>query len=241
MRRISLSQVALLPFAALTWACADAPAGPGAAGSAGSAARLPGAGALAGLPAGAPRLDVVLDAVAGDSLSADFTVTPSGGTFVLGRHAVVFPDHALCDPEAAGYAYGPEHWDEPCAPAEGPLRFHAEVRREGGREWLDVTPQVRFVPTDDPARYVWVLMGSDALRGADPADTAALKAFGIAYAPAIGAEPVDEALGDATLKSYLYLAGGVAFRRIMHFSGDNLSTFTDGASMEFADVLPVEY
>jgi hypothetical protein len=235
MRRSSLHNGSLLLLAALTWACADAPSGPAAA-----TPRLPG-GTLAGMPAGAPSLDVVIDAVAPDSLSVDFTVTPSGGTFVFGRHAVVFPANSICDASAEGYAYGPEHWDEPCQPAQGPVSFHAEVRRDGGREWLDFTPQVRFVPTDDPAQYVWVLMRNDALQTVDPTDTEALKAFGIAYSPVIGAEPVDEAVADPSLRTYLYLAGGVAFRRIKHFSGYNINLNCGGFTFDFSDVLPVEF
>src|SRR5918912_153091 len=146
MRRDSLLRIAPLALVSVIWACADSPVSPG------------GRSAAARPPAGAPGpalLDVLVDQVAPDSLSADFTVTPSGGTFVLGRHAVVFPDHAICDPATSGY--GPDYWDAPCTPVDTAVQFHAEVRQQDGREWVDFSPQVRFVPTDDPAKYVWIL------------------------------------------------------------------------------------
>src|SRR4051812_37500224 len=109
-------------------------------------------------PAGAPSLDVITNSVAPDSMSADFTVTPSGGMFALGNNAVYFPANSICDPETSSYGEG--HWDEACTPLDHAIDFHAEVRRDddSGRSWVDFTPAVRFVPTDDPNQTVWMLM-----------------------------------------------------------------------------------
>src|ERR687884_341265 len=144
MRRNSFLRIAPLALVGAIWACTDSPVSP----TKSSAVRPP-----AGAP-GKALLDVIVDSVAPDSLSADFTVTPTGGTFVLGAHAVVFPDHAICDPATSGY--GPDTWDQPCTPLEEPIQIHAEVRNELGRTWVDFTPELRFVPTDDPNHYVWV-------------------------------------------------------------------------------------
>jgi hypothetical protein len=87
------------------------------------------------------------------------------------------------------------------------------------------------VPTDDPAQYVWILMKSEGLQNADPADTATLTHYGILYAPGIGEELIDESVGDSTLTTYLYLPSGIAYRRIKHFSGYNVTFGLAGFSL----------
>lgn len=186
-------------------------------------------------PVGAPNPDVIIDYMAPDSTSADFTVTPTGGTFRLGQHGISFPDHAICDPATSGY--GPAYWDQPCTPLDQPIQIHAEVRSQDGRSWVDFTPELRFVPTDDSNHYVWMLMYSAA---AEQADSTTLGAFGILWAPAIGDTTlVDEAATDSTMVTYLHQASGTAYRRIKHFSGYTINTgFT---SYTYSDVLPVAY
>lgn len=168
----------------------------------------------AAMPAGAPSLDVIINQIAPDSLSADFTVTPSGGLFVLGAHAVYFPDHSICDPATSGY--GPDLWDAPCTPLDQPIDFHAEVRQDAnGRAWVDFTPAVRFVPTDDPNQTVWVMMKA----GADVNESNYAN-FGMKWLPSGSPdESVDESVTDPTLKSYVDLENDIVFRRVKHFSG----------------------
>ncbi|MGH7665612.1 MAG: hypothetical protein ACRENI_15180, partial [Gemmatimonadaceae bacterium] len=67
------------------------------------------------MPVGALTPDIIVDRIAPDSLSADFTVTPTGGSFVLGKHAIYFPPHSICDP---GSSYGLSQWDAPCVVAD---------------------------------------------------------------------------------------------------------------------------
>lgn len=166
------------------------------------------------MPPGAPSLDVIMNSTAPDSTSADFTVTPSGGMFVLGKHAVYFPDHAICDPATS--SYGPGHWDEPCTPLDEPIQFHAEVRSDAtGAAWVDFTPAVRFVPSDDPAQTVWIMMKTGV-----EADQSNFDHFALAWSsnPETG-ERVNEAAEDPSLKTYLDVERSIAFRRIKHFSG----------------------
>ena len=166
-------------------------------------------------PEGAPSLDVIVNSIAPDSDAADFTVTPSGGTFVLGAHAVYFPANSICDPAVS--SYGPGEWDAPCSPLDQPIDIHAEVRRTAdGQSWLDFTPSLRFVPSDDPNQSVWVLMklNSDATEGN-------YRSFGIRWAPQflVSEGQVDESLQDPSLRTYIDLQRDVVFRRIKHFSG----------------------
>jgi hypothetical protein len=182
-------------------------------------------------PKGAPSLDVIMHSVSVDSMSADFTVTPSGGLFVLGPHAVVFPANAICDPATS--SYGPTEWDQPCTPATEPIQIHAEVRSEAGVEYVDFTPSLRFVPTTDESQYVWIMMKSNEARG-----TSEYWRFPILFRPNAEDPLVDEALEDPTLRTYLYVPSGIAFRRIKHFTGYTIDLRSD---TYISDVSPVDY
>ena len=184
-------------------------------------------------PAGAPSLDVITNSVAPDSLSADFTVTPSGGMFSLGNNAVYFPANSICDPETSSYGEG--HWDEPCTPLDHSIDFHAEVRRgESGQTWVDFTPAVRFVPTDDPNQTVWMLMKA----GLDVTPDN-YSSFGMEWMP--NGTPdlsVDEGASDSALKTYVDLDRDVVFRRVKHFSGYIVVT-AKSATGSLDDIIPL--
>jgi hypothetical protein len=162
-------------------------------------------------PAERPRLS--LSGGAPDSATVDFTITPTGGAVFLGNHAVVFPARSVCDPATS--SYGPGRWDEPCTAIDRPLAVRAEVRRLNGRTWVDFTPSLRFVPSTNPSRWVWMLMYTpEAASGAGD-----LAQFNILWAKSIGGPVVDEALEDASMRTYVDGWSGVSLRRIKHFSG----------------------
>ena len=171
-------------------------------------------------PAGIPSADIIMHSVADDSLSAEFTVTPTGGIFTLGAHAIYFPANSICDPATS--TYGPGEWDAPCTPLTEPIRFRAEIRHLDGRSWVDFSPAVRFVPTDEPTNAVWLYMKTASF-STDP-DTALsmLRRMSVLYSATLGDPGINEALTDPSLKTYVWLDGGVAFRRIKHFSGYNV-------------------
>ena len=183
-------------------------------------------------PAGVPRADVIVDYMAEDSASADFTVTPSGGVFNLGPHAIYFPANAICDPATS--SYGPTEWDAPCDVLTGPIRFHAEIREVDGRSYVDFTPAVRFVPTNDPANSVWLYMKTSALSADPDSAMSVLRRMSVLYSAAIGDLGINEALNDPSLRTYVWLDGGIAFRRIKHFSGYNVY---DGWRRSSADMM----
>jgi hypothetical protein len=189
-------------------------------------------------PIGAPSLDIIVNRIAEDSTSADFTVTPSGGTFVLGPHAIHFPANSICDPETS--TYGVSEWDAPCTAATGNIDIHAEVRNVNGVSTIDFTPALRFVPTENSMDYVWLLMKSEEARTGD------VRAFAIFWASHMGGDLVNEATADSTMKTYVWQSGGVAFRRIKHFSQ---YVIRDGLDVEdvasnlvsFTDISPIEF
>ena len=171
-------------------------------------------------PAGIPSADIIVHSVATDSTSAEFTVTSTGGVFRLGPHAIYFPANAICDPATS--TYGPTEWDAPCNVLTTPIRFRAEVRELDGRSWVDFTPAVRFVPTNDPANGVWLYMKATALSADADSAMAQLSRMSVLYSPVIGAPGINEALTDPTLATYVWMEGGVAFRRVKHFSNYNI-------------------
>ena len=185
-------------------------------------------------PIGAPSPDVIIDFVAPDSLSVDFTVTPSGGMFVLGKHAVFFPDHGICDPATS--SYGPGEWDAPCTPLDAPIQFHAEVRGSpNGETSIDFTPAVRFVPTDDPNRTVWVMMKVSADVTADN-----YLGFGMLWMPnGNPLELVNEAASDSSLKTYIDIQRDVVFRRVKHFSGYLVGSTIESSEDILSDIVPL--
>ena len=162
-------------------------------------------------PAGHPSLS--LSSSAAQNTSADFTISPWGGVYLVGRHAVVFPAYSVCDPATSGY--GADLWDASCAPITRGIAVHAVVRNQAGRTWVDFSPELRFVPSNNPTRWVWLFMNTPEARGAG----GDLSRFNIVYAERIGGTLVDDAADDSTLRTYVDTFGGTTFRRIKHFSG----------------------
>jgi hypothetical protein len=190
--------------------------------------------APAAAPSGAPapmmlapddRPSLSLSGGSSDNASTDFTVGPSGGVFFVGNHAVVFPANSICDPATSGYG----DWDAPCRTLKTPLQIHAEVRREMGRTWVDFSPELRFAPSDKPSKWVWMFMYAPEAVGAQ----GDLSRFNILYAASIGGATVDDALTDATLRTYVDTRSGLLVRRIRHFSGYTASSgFVDCSGID---------
>jgi hypothetical protein len=172
-------------------------------------------------PSGRPQLSLTrTDAKDG---TTQFTVNPSGGVFFVGNHAVVFPARSICDPAASSYGEG--QWDAPCTPLKRPLKITARVSTANGVRAVDFSPSLRFVPSADPARWVWIFMYAPEARGAND-----LSPFSILFSPSLGAAPVNDVAGDVTLRTYVDTRSGMSYRRIKHFSGYVIAAgFTDPA------------
>ena len=161
-------------------------------------------------PQGRPHLDLVGGLP--DSASVDFVISPNGGIVDLGNHAVVFPANSVCDPATS--SYGPGTWDAPCSPLQAPIKVHAEVRRTNGQTAVDFTPSLRFVPSNDPARWVWLVLYTPSAVGKSD-----LSGFNILWESGLGAPAVDETPLDSSLRTYIDTWQGISLRRIKHFSG----------------------
>lgn len=197
---------------------------------------------LAACAADAPTAPAARDAEAGlsarvipvygpDGKSADLTVDHKGGWFQLGTHAIYFPENSICDPALT--TYGPTEWDKPCTTISKPVRIHAEIREVAGKPYILFTPELRFAPVPDRRKrkhgnfeavtlFMWLGDGrpvpQDALR--------------ILWVPHEGATPIDESLGDPSLKTKTTYDGLVAYRRIKHFSGYVVAVYREEGGAE---------
>lgn len=167
------------------------------------------------LPAGSPQLSLGGKANASDDV--DFTVTPNGGTFLLGNHAIVFPARSICDPSVSSYGIGT--WDAPCVALKGALRIHAKIRTAKLGTWVDFSPSLRFVPSNDSRQWVYIYMYTPSVIGVTE-----LSKFSILWAPAIGANGVNDAANDSTMRTFIDTKSGVSMRHIKHFTGYYTST-----------------
>lgn len=168
-------------------------------------------------PEGRPQLSLGTNADSNnDNTAVDFVVPPSGGAFLVGNHAVVFPPNSICNPESSTYGVGT--WDDPCDPAKGAVKIHAVVRTATSGTWVDFSPALRFVPSSNPRQWVWLYMYNPAVVGAKD-----LSRFTINYSLIIGDPGIDESLTDPSLRTYVDQNGATSLRRIKHFSGYTVS------------------
>lgn len=154
---------------------------------------------------------------ASDGKSADLIVEPSGGVFYLGKHALSFPANTICDPAIS--TYGPTEWDKPCTTITQSIQIHAELREANGRSWIDFSPHLRFAPSRDEDRWVYLFMTTKASKRKHVSGN---NTPPILWSPAIGVPGIDESLLDPTLKTKADKKHGGVYRRIKHFSGYNV-------------------
>ncbi len=161
-------------------------------------------------PEGSPSLSLSGDRAANGV--TQFTVSPSGGVFFVGNHAVVFPANSICDPSIS--SYGPSHWDDACTTIAQPITITARLSQRNGVSAVDFSPELRFAPASEASRGVWIFMYSPQARRASD-----LSRFNIMFAPSLGADPVNDAADDPSLRTFVNRAAGVSYRRIKHFTG----------------------
>jgi hypothetical protein len=134
--------------------------------------------------------------------------------YLIGNNAVVFPRGSVCQPSDAN-GYGVEKWDAPCTPLTQTLTIQYETSVKQGRTSIDFKTPLRFVPTNNPAQYVWMMMYTPGAINS----TGDLEQFTIYYTPTLNGPMYDEAASDPTLRTYVDSRSGISMRRIKHFSG----------------------
>ena len=147
-----------------------------------------------------------------DTLRFSITIDPTKhSTFYLGAgNTLVFPPSSVCDPTKTKYGDG--FWDKPCKAITTPLTVAVKAWLDAtGHPRTDFSPNIRFVPSDNPARWVNITF-ADKGAALDPL-------FNILYAPDEHAAGRNEAKRDPTLVTVRDPVTGQLTRRIKHFSG----------------------
>ncbi len=162
-----------------------------------------------------------LAALGSRQLSQEFKIRPGKATSVnvFGVFTVNFPANSVCDPDNTAS----------CTPANGVIRVIATLQSTNGRVWVDFKPHLQFVDSSDPS--TWVTISTDvhanfirANRDSLNANRALLRRFNILFADAIGGSTVNDVTVDGSLITHIGLASGTIWRRILHFSGYNITT-----------------
>jgi len=205
MRRTNWKTVSTLATLAILAGCSESAISPTESSLSPSAPAL-----MSRAPSGTPAL--TMTTTAAGNVTADFTVTPKGGVFYIGRNAVVFPANSICDPATSGYGQGT--WDNSCTPLASAITIHAVATSSANGTTVDFSPSLRFVPSNNPTRWVWLYVNSPSLAGTND-----LSKFTILYVPTPGAAPIDESLTDPTLRTYVDKRDGTSLRRVKHFTG----------------------
>jgi hypothetical protein len=174
---------------------------------------------------------VAYDATAsliGDGVSV-VTVDPRSQTVLnVGDHKIRIPANTICNPLTT--LYGPTEWDQPCTPATLPIVFTITYSVVNKHAQITLSPDVRFVPSADPAQWVYL-----SLR--EPSLDETLKYNILWWNPQGGW--VDESLTDSTLRATVQ--NPFITRRVKHFSGYSVTAgraeasgdgATDGTSMD---------
>ena len=145
-----------------------------------------------------------------------FNISPRGGVYWLGQYLLVVPPGTVCDPATS--SYGPGTWDAACSPAKGTIHVQATVSTVDGRDYVDFSPHLRFVPTDNQSRWVTI----HTIRLAAIGGHGDLRRFSILFSETPGGQVIDESASDPTLATYVNTHTGSVWRRVKHFTGYNV-------------------
>ena len=205
MRRINWKTVSTLMAMGLLAGCTETVVEPMR-----SSFGAPETATMARAPEGRPSLTMT---TAGEpNGTSTFTVGPNGGMYVAGTTVIVFPANSVCDPQTSSYGVGT--WDNSCTTITSPIQITAISRVQNGRTQVDFSPSLRFAPSDNPTRWVWLYMSVPSL-----ARTTDLEAFKIFYAPTLDGPLVDESVTDHSLRTFVDTRTGTSLRRVKHFTG----------------------
>ena len=144
------------------------------------------------------------------SMQGTLTIDPHVTAFYpVGPHWVYIPAGALCAP---GTTYGTGEWDKDCVGATQKLSMDVTWGERNGRGVVEFHTDVRFKPTTQPLKAVYLFMQESSL---------SFSRYGVLWRDASG-NWVDEALTDRSLRAFR-VNGVWVGRRVKHFSGYNVA------------------
>ncbi len=164
----------------------------------------------------APAPSLSRGGFSGDGPQYSFSISPRGGVYWVGQYLLVVPPHAVCDPATS--SYGPGTWDDPCTPAASSIRITASINTIDGRDYVNFSPDIRFVPSSSQSGWVTI----HTFRFAAIGGHGDLRRFSILFSDVPGGPIVDESATDPTLATYINIRTGAVWRRIKHFTGYNV-------------------
>lgn len=152
--------------------------------------------------------------------STSFDLSPMGGVFKFGSHVLYVAPGALCDLSSP---YGVQYFNDAasCAPATQSVKVTAVWATRRGHAYIEFEPALRFNPAPDAPPAILALFDKVAITSGDAI---------LWRDPNTGW--IDESLTDPTLATQ-YEGTNVAWRRIKHFSGYNVSASLDDAFMMY--------
>ena len=156
-----------------------------------------------------------------DTVKFTITIDPRHATyFNLGEgNSLTFPAGSVCDPQSS--TYGVTEWDKPCAAAKETVAEHVRAWLDAqGHPRVDFSPNIRFVPSALPTKWVEITFG-DFAASLDPW-------YNILYCPSDTVACYDESKADPSLATTRNPVTGQVTRRIKHFSGYLVGAGDDG-------------
>ena len=142
--------------------------------------------------------------------SSTITIDPRVTKFYpVGPHWVYIPAGALCAP---GTSYGASEWDKDCESATEPLTMGVTWTEVDGRGVVEFATDVRFKPTTESLKAVYLYMQESQL---------AMGKYAVLWRDATGTW-TDESKADRSLRAFR-VGGEWVGRRLKHFSGYNVS------------------
>jgi hypothetical protein len=193
--KVKASKIVLFALVATLAACGDAVA--------------PRASATNSEPAFGGGVTTALSAT--DTAKFTITINPQHATYYnLGQgNSLTFPAGSVCDVSST---YGVTEWDKPCVAARGAVVEHVRAWVDGqGHPRVDFTPNIRFVPSVLPTKWVILTFG-DFAASLDPW-------YNILYCATESSACYDESKSDLSLITTRNPVTGKVTRRIKHFSG----------------------
>lgn len=140
------------------------------------------------------------------SITIDPTVT---AFYPVGPHSVYIPAGSLC---AQGTSYGVGEWDKECVSATEKLTMTVSWGERDGRGTVEFHTDVRFKPTSDARKAVYLYMREQQL---------AMGKYSVLWRDGNGVW-VDEGATDRSLRAFR-VNGEWIGRRLKHFSGYNVA------------------
>jgi hypothetical protein len=146
----------------------------------------------------------------GNVRSRTFTIRPGHSVEEkFDEHTLTMPANAVCDPATSGY--GVAFWDAPCTPARERIEVTAYWTEHNGHQVIRFQPDLRFVPSANPQR--WVVLSVKHTKSIEAAHY-----FTILWRNPETGEWVDEALQDASQAADAKKNLRRVSRRLKHFS-----------------------